>query len=53
MGNRIVKHYRLTAFQDFLNDCALMDLECTACAFMRANNRTGDAFFKKRLDSVV
>lgn len=49
----MAKHYRMTAFRDFLHACSLMDLESKGCAFTWNNNREGDAFVKDKLDRAV
>lgn len=52
-GRREAEYYRMVAFQDMLNDCALMDLESKGCAFTWANNRNGTELVRKRLDRAV
>ena len=53
VGKRLAKNYRSKAFHDFLDACALMDLESKGCAYTWANNREVEALVKERLDRAV
>lgn len=59
VGRREVDNYRLAAFQDFLNECSLMDLESKGCSHRLESGRTIEREMrwlkkkKKRLDRVV
>lgn len=53
IGARPADFYRMTSFQDFLNDCSLLDLPSHGCAFTWSNHREGDALVKERLDRAV
>lgn len=53
MGSRPADSYRLSSFQEVLNDCSLLDLPSHCCAFTWSNNRDGDALVKERLDRAV
>lgn len=53
LGKRQADYHRMVAFQEMLNDCALMDLESKGCAYTWANNREGNELVRERLDRVV
>lgn len=53
MGKKEADYYRLVAFRDLLNDCALMDIGSKGCAYTWSNNREGGELVKKRLDRTL
>lgn len=53
VGGRVAEYYRCKAFQDFINECGLMDLEGKGCAYTWANNRDVDELIRKRPDRAL
>jgi len=51
-GRRMAENYRMQTFQNCLNDCSLMDIDCKGCAFTWSNNRAGVDLVKEKLDRV-
>jgi len=51
-GTRMAKNYRMQTFQNYLNDCLLMEIDCKWCAFTWSNNRIEANLVKEKLDRV-
>ncbi|KAF7135807.1 hypothetical protein RHSIM_Rhsim08G0119400 [Rhododendron simsii] len=50
IGGNIPNSSSIKAFQDILNDCGLVDLECKGPRFTWRNNRNADGFIMERID---
>lgn len=53
VGKRPAAPHRMYSFQEFLNDCSLMDLGSKGCTFTWNNNRSGEDLVKERLDRML
>jgi len=51
-GRRMADKSRMQAFQNCINDCSLMEIDCKGCAFTWSNNREGDHLVQEKLDRV-
>lgn len=51
-GGNLPSSARISSFNDFLNDCGLLDLGFKGQRFTWRNNRTGDAAVMERLDKA-